>query len=519
VKTSTRVKTINGIEYIYEISYYYDKETKRTRQKSKYLGKNINGTPVKVRDQTKSPKSAYSLGEHLPYWQGSLELEFEILLRKYLTPTETKIVLGIAYSGLTRLNALYNPSGWYEGTAMHLRTPNLKFHPQAIERVLHKIGSSQIPQQFCLSFARCLETKRAFAYDISINNTDFGTINKKLHNDLLTSIEPEYENISLIYDADKRLPIFYQSYNQPSPGMPSSKEVLAAIRALSISAKDALLIQDRNSYTPMNMYELYSSNAAYMLPIPIDAPEISNVEKQNQTVLMHPKNLNIYSNSSVFVVPFSTLLDTAPTKGYFYYSPQKDETEQKRIYENVSQICDHLDQSRLHSWMSPADTVKEIAGEYERFIGWKVEEGGKLNVSVKTKSISKYAKKLGKFAIVYSGHELRWDECLTYYDAYAADQQIMTKLLKRKEVFSYGIRTKAITQGLLFVSFLSLVLNRWFLNRMEHSGILSLYNEDKIVIELEKIKLIEFSGRKVTTTDLNRRQKEILAAMRLQIEY
>ena len=56
MKSFIRTKKINGQEYLYEITPYYDKEKKQIRQKSKYLGKNVNGVPVKVRAKTKIPR-------------------------------------------------------------------------------------------------------------------------------------------------------------------------------------------------------------------------------------------------------------------------------------------------------------------------------------------------------------------------------------------------------------------------------------------------------------------------------
>ena len=57
MKSFTRIKNIHGQEYLYEITPYYDKEKKQIRQKSKYLGKNINGVPVKVRSKDQAPKT------------------------------------------------------------------------------------------------------------------------------------------------------------------------------------------------------------------------------------------------------------------------------------------------------------------------------------------------------------------------------------------------------------------------------------------------------------------------------
>jgi len=66
MKSFTRIKSISDIEYIYEITPYYDKEKKKNRQKSKYLGKNVNGVPVKVRSQGKIPNKVLSHGEFVP---------------------------------------------------------------------------------------------------------------------------------------------------------------------------------------------------------------------------------------------------------------------------------------------------------------------------------------------------------------------------------------------------------------------------------------------------------------------
>ena len=58
MKSTIRIKTINGKEYWYEDIPYYDKEKKQIRHRSKYLGKNIDGKPVQVRSEPMIPASA-----------------------------------------------------------------------------------------------------------------------------------------------------------------------------------------------------------------------------------------------------------------------------------------------------------------------------------------------------------------------------------------------------------------------------------------------------------------------------
>ena len=52
VQPTRRIKKKNGIEYWYEETPYYDKEKKQIRHTSKYLGRNIDGEPVRMRGGT-----------------------------------------------------------------------------------------------------------------------------------------------------------------------------------------------------------------------------------------------------------------------------------------------------------------------------------------------------------------------------------------------------------------------------------------------------------------------------------
>ena len=75
MKSTTRIKKINGQEYWYEDIPYYDKEKKQIRHRSKYIGKNIDGKPVRVRDELKrnpdllinsTPRLSFNYGDLLP---------------------------------------------------------------------------------------------------------------------------------------------------------------------------------------------------------------------------------------------------------------------------------------------------------------------------------------------------------------------------------------------------------------------------------------------------------------------
>ena len=113
MKSFTRIKKINGQEYIYEITPYYDKEKKQIRQKSKYLGKNVNGVPVKVRSQDQVPKKVLSHGEFVPLKKIAEDLELEKILSGVLPGKEVWPILTLAMNYATRPRALTHIQSWY----------------------------------------------------------------------------------------------------------------------------------------------------------------------------------------------------------------------------------------------------------------------------------------------------------------------------------------------------------------------------------------------------------------------
>ena len=104
MKSFTRIKKIHGQEYLYEITPYYDKEKKQIRQKSKYLGKNINGVPVKVRSKDQAPKTVLSHGEFVPLLKISGDLGLEQVLSDVLPSKEVWPVLTLVHLGLNKPN-------------------------------------------------------------------------------------------------------------------------------------------------------------------------------------------------------------------------------------------------------------------------------------------------------------------------------------------------------------------------------------------------------------------------------
>ena len=119
MKPTRRIKMKNGIEYWYEETPYYDKEKKQIRHKSKYLGRNVDGQPVRmrsapsdIREKTKKKntevKSTFDYGSILVLQSIMEELNLNRYLSNLLPPAEASMIRVLAFNRIIRPTAMKN---------------------------------------------------------------------------------------------------------------------------------------------------------------------------------------------------------------------------------------------------------------------------------------------------------------------------------------------------------------------------------------------------------------------------
>jgi len=136
MRSFTRVKKINGIEYIYEITPYYDPATKKTRHHSKYLGKKLGDSMTPVKTKNNLPKNCYTMGELLLPMQAVRELGIDELLSFYLDDKNVKTVLSMAINRVVEPDPCYLIEVWYDDTMIFKISGQLPLCGQTLRKLL-----------------------------------------------------------------------------------------------------------------------------------------------------------------------------------------------------------------------------------------------------------------------------------------------------------------------------------------------------------------------------------------------
>lgn len=78
-----------------------------------------------------------------------------------------------------------------------------------------------------------------------------------------------------------------------------------------------------------------------------------------------------------------------------------------------------------------------------------------------------------------------------------------------------NLRTNSSLRGYLFISFLALILRMKLMRRMIDAGLNKKYSVEGLFTELEKIKTLVLPDGEKITTEITKKQREILDALKV----
>ena len=72
------------------------------------------------------------------------------------------------------------------------------------------------------------------------------------------------------------------------------------------------------------------------------------------------------------------------------------------------------------------------------------------------------------------------------------------------------VRKESTIRGILFIFFISLIIRSALMRGMISSGLIKKYSLEKMILELEKLHVVEDASSSITELERTRKQKDIL---------
>ncbi len=523
MQSTRRIKVKNGIEYWYEETPYYDKEKKQIRHRSKYLGRNVDGQPVRMRSapeevkektkkkKTMAIKSSFDYGSIFVLQSIMDDLNLDRYLEGLLPPLEVSMVRALAFNRIIRPTAMKNVDSWYEGTTLALESPQINLTSQRVSELLGRLGESNIPDRFMSRLTEGTGTKNTLIYDIT-SLSSYSQLINLLEYGYNRDGEPLPQiNLSLILDKDNGIPVMYDIFPGSISDVNTLSGTLKKIKAHGI--QNYVAVMDRGFFSLSNLRELMTNKISFIMAARLQLTDLKHLLTEAQKDIDDVKYLHKFNKDPIFAKPILYNIKSIEVHGFVYYDPKLEQTEKQTLLSRLYDIREELLKVRLNKNSNPYVVFKEKARGFGNFFDWKVIDNH-FDVAIKQNAVAQRMNKMGKYIIFYSGD---FDEmkCLSLYRERDEIEKSFKALKSEIDILPLNTHSEKTTRGFIFIAFLSLIIRTRLMNMMREAEILDKYSVELLLLQLEKFRKIALADGEIIVTEMTKKQREILQALNL----
>ncbi len=493
-------KKVKNQIYVYERTPYYDSKLKNTKYHYKYVGKEINGETKRIRSIL--PRRSLIYGPFIPIMKIIESYGLIEMLKHYLTEDETNRVLALAVSKIVRPLPQKSIQTWYDGTYLSV-TMSANITSQRNSELMNKIGSSDLYRKFTVDLIKKLNANSSLMYDItSIPSYSHDTVFEygyaKDHENL------EQVNFSMVMEKDRRIPLYYEMY----PGSITDVVTLKrTIDYLSPFISDMEIILDRGFFSLDNLRLL--SGMRYIIAASLTRKEIKSVYSKASRTVDRADNVILYEGNPIFCQKVSFNIQDLTLAGYFYHDPKRETEERSDLHRRIREKRDQIEKLTIRRGIE--NTIENILSSYRRYITYRIENG-MIVTEAKDNAISAAENHMGRFLLVFNG-EYSPLECLSIYRQRDVIEKAFRVMKTDLDIFPLRDHTESTIRGVLFVFFISLIIRSALLRGMQSSQLNEKYSLENMLLELEKLQMIEDQNGKLTEVERTKKQKDILEAL------
>lgn len=506
MKSFERKKTIHGKPYLYRITPYYDRESKQIRQRSEYIGPLKNGKLVQKTAVT------YTYGDLLPVMKAVRDLNLESILQRTVGDHSMTVMI-MAMNRVIRPEAMDLIEEWYEDSYIS-RIHDTNLSSASLSRVMNAVGSMNPNYSFLKEILHVTGKSGAMYYDLTsfsshARNMDFLEYGYSRSDSDLPQI-----NVSLVESRSTGIPVFYDIYPGSVVDVTTVKNTVEVLRSAGL--RDITFIMDRGMFSSSNIEYLIESNMDFIMPASYTVNEVGRLALLSRRTIEKGGNMIRISGEILFAQRRKLRLGQSDVNAWVYYDPDRDKRERISFYSALQERIERISSRSVRKWERPREVCEEIMGQYVRFISWKYD--GSFHVNVRDNAVSQRVNRCGITIITFTG-----DHDAPYVLSEYRKRDSVEKLFLSSKTFTGGeplrVHSMETLKGHMFVNLIALAIRSHILADMRLSGLQKKYSVEKMLLELHKLRKVILQDGKDITTEITRKQKEILGAFNIKPEY
>ena len=216
--------------------------------------------------------------------------------------------------------------------------------------------------------------------------------------------------------------------------------------------------------------------------------------------------INSTQNEPIFCKPVNFNMNDLDLRGYFYHDPRRESDERSDFHRKLAEKRSAIEKLQIRRGIE--ETIESMASQYLRYFTWRIEDG-RIKTMARNNAITAAENRMGRFLLVYNG-EYKPLECLSLYRNRDSIEKAFRTLKTDLDIFPMRVRKESTIRGILFIFFISLIIRSALMRGMISSGLIKKYSLEKMILELEKLHVVEDTSGSITELERTRKQKDIL---------
>src|SRR5271156_6224273 len=338
IMTTLRYKKRGNKWYVYELHQYWDKELKKPRQRTKYLGvaEEKDGSYSKPgrRAAVRAEQEILDCGDSYAIAAISKSIGLDDIIQESFGHLDN--IMTLACFQITEGSAMYNCADWLEGNIAKKLFPKAKASSQDISRLIKVLGRTDLQTNFFKKYiAKFFPGERGILMDstalpsaINSSINAFGYAGG--------SIE---ENVSclMLVDQKLQLPIYFRAVGGDIADVSTVKTTVAEIRKLGLTTESAIL--DAGFCSKENLQFMCEEEINFVTRLPKSHKLFNNFVKQAGAIA-NAVNAVQYGDRVVFVKSKRAVVYGHEMYVHVILDPSKKSNDTNRILKD--QLSDKL---------------------------------------------------------------------------------------------------------------------------------------------------------------------------------
>ena len=462
-----QIKTIRGRKYVYDVKSFWDKEQKKYRKHTTYMGPCINESTKeyapKKRDTIKTYETTESTVNNKQIVNyGDTHLLWECLKKSPLFKAFMKILPPLSNSFLSLLfykiiegEASCHAGTWLEGSYAKVLFPDAILSSQRVSELLAKLGNENVQRAFFRTYIAEISNTKG---DVVIDSTG-------LENEIdipLTEYSGKSEQnetkLIMVIDRITHMPLYFRLVAGNIADVSTLTTTFSLAKNFGLNPSMAVI--DAGYYSVENIRSLCSQNIDFLTRLPAGRKLYKDVIEQTSRTLENPENIIIYNKRSLYVQKVKT--DLYGYGGFAY-------------------VC---------------QDIKEIGRRKDKFFRDAKED------KLSNAEIAEKLPFIGKFVLV-SNTELSSEELLPLYYARQNAENAFGFSKSKLNLLPLRVHSTQNLRGYIFLCYLALLLSLEIQNKLKN--LCSLQE----ALKLAHNQFCEIYDNKFVPLEPNRRLKEV----------